>query len=362
MKAYSAKIIIFMSLMLFSGIASYAGNNEQLKATLLENIKRVHSKWNLAKEKEIETNKVLIMAYNPIYPQLKPLWLLEGGKIYSINGTAKTLTPDCQFTYDIDGMEAIEILEGNKPYVSKTSKTASSWVTPQQGLDVLKAQRYITENEALIMQRLDAYIDDPKNPDSKEAIAKWAKQNNISSSRIREIDAMRFGYKTIDDLKRDGYVRVGEKRENRQIGKPTGILIKVFRVSFKKTSTDVYIQVETDLPDGAPLVCSIDKTGLKGNDRWIGNEAKITVKNGKAEAKIPLKNFNGEPLERGSYNLNLLFNSFWSAFQQDVDPNVKLKVGEFGENINTPYDGTYKNRGKIYRTIKYNKQAALYVQ
>lgn len=360
-RIYFVTLIIFISLMLFNGIKSFAENSQQLKAILLEKIRTVHSKWNLGKEREIETNKVLIMAYNPIYPQLKPLWLLESGGIYSINGAAKTLTPDFQFTYDIDAMEAIEILERNRPYKSKTSKPTSSWNTPQQGLDVLKAQRYITENEALIMKKLDEYIDDPKNPDSKEAIEKWAKQNNISSSRIKEIDIMRY-YKNIDGIKRDGYVRVGEKKQNKEIGKPTGALIKVFRVSFKKTNTDVYIQVETDLPDGAPLMCSIGKTGLRGSDRWIGKQAEITVRNGKAEAKIPLKNYNGERLEKGSYDLSILFNSFWSAFQKDVDPNVKLKVGEFGENIHTPYNSTYTNRGKIYRTIKYNKQAAFSVQ
>jgi hypothetical protein len=351
--------------MLLDGIESYAESNKELKTILLENIIKIHPKWQLDKEKDIEANKLLIMARNPVYPALKPIWLLESGKIYSINGAAKTLTPDFQFlfqfTYDIDAMEAIEILERNRPYKSKTSKPTSSWNTPQQGLDVLKAQRYITENEALIMKKLDEYIDDPKNPDSKEAIEKWAKQNNISSSRIKEIDIMRY-YKNIDGIKRDGYVRVGEKKQNKEIGKPTGALIKVFRVSFKKTNTDVYIQVETDLPDGAPLMCSIGKTGLRGSDRWIDKQAEITVRNGKAEAKIPLKNYNGERLEKGSYDLSILFNSFWSAFQKDVDPNVKLKVGEFGENINTPYDSTYTNRGKIYKTIKYKKQKAFSVQ
>lgn len=346
--------------MVLNGIESYAESNKELKTILLENIIKIHPKWQLDKEKDIEANKLLIMAHNPVYPALKPIWLLEAGKIYSINGAAKTLTPDFQFSYAINPMDATEILEKNKPYKPISGKTAS-WNTPQEGLDVLKAQGYITENEGLIMRKLDKYIDDPKNPDSREAIEKWAKQNNISPSRIKEIDIMRY-HKNIDGIKRNGYVRVGEKKQNKEIGKPTGALIKVFRVSFKKTNTDVYIQVETDLPDGAPLMCSIGKTGLRGSDRWIGKQAEITVKNGKAEAKIPLKNYNGERLEKGSYDLSILFNSFWSAFQKDVDPNVKLKVGEFGENINTPYDSTYTNRGNIYRTIKYNKQAAFSIQ
>jgi hypothetical protein len=247
--------------MLFSGIESFTESSKELKTILLKKITEIHSKWQLDKEKEIEANKFLILAYNPVYPILKPIWLLEGGKIYSINGAAKTLTPDFQFSYAINPTDAIEILERNKPYKRISDKTAS-WNTPEEGLDVLKAQGYVTENEALIMRKLDKYIDDPKNPDSREAIEKWAKQNNISPSRIKEIDIMRFGYKNIDDLKRDGYVRVGEKKQNKVIGKQTGVLIRVFRVSFKKTDTDVHIQVETDLPDGAPLMCSIDKTGL----------------------------------------------------------------------------------------------------
>ena len=360
-RIYFLTLIIFLTLIFFSGLESLSQNNKEFKTILLEKITKIHSKWQLVKEKEIDTNKFLIMAYNPVYPVLKPIWLLEAGEIYSINGAAKTLTPDFQFSYAINPADAMEILERNKPYKRISDKTAL-WNTPEEGLDVLKAQGYITENEALIMTRLDKYIDDPKNPDSREAIERWAKQNNISPSRIKEIDMMRFGYKNIDDMKGDGYVRAGEKKQNKEIGKPTGGLIKVFRVSFRKTNTDLHIQVETDLPDAAPLMCSLDKTALKGNDRWMGNEAKITVKNGKAEAKIPLKNYNREPLEKGSYDLNILFNSFWSAFQKDVDPNVKLKVGEFGENIHTPYDSTYMNRGKIYRTIKYNKQAAFSMQ
>jgi len=86
------------------------------KAIILEKIMKVHSKWLLIKEKEIDNNKLIVMASNPVYPPLKPIWLLENRKIYSINGAAKTLTPEFPFTYIIDPVNAFEILEENKPY------------------------------------------------------------------------------------------------------------------------------------------------------------------------------------------------------------------------------------------------------
>jgi len=115
-RIYFLSSIIFLSLML-SGIGSFAESNKQFKTILLEKITKIHSKWQLEKEKEIEANKLLIMAYNPVYPILRPIWLLEAGEIYSINGPAKTLTPDFQFSYAINPTDAIEILERNKPYM-----------------------------------------------------------------------------------------------------------------------------------------------------------------------------------------------------------------------------------------------------
>ena len=56
-----------------------------------------------------------------------------------------------------------------------------------------------------------------------------------------------------------------------------------------------------------------------------------------------------------------LFNSFWSAFQKDVGPNVKTVVGEFGENIKTPFTGNFEQKGKQYRTIDFKKKAAFSV-
>lgn len=93
------------------------------KAILLRKIMKVHSKWLLIKEKEIDNNKLIIMASNPVYPPLRPIWLLENGKIYSINGAAKTLTPEFPFTYIIDPVNAVEILEQNKPYRAISHET-----------------------------------------------------------------------------------------------------------------------------------------------------------------------------------------------------------------------------------------------
>ena len=103
------------------------------KEILLRKIMKVHSKWLLIKEKEIDNNKLIIMASNPVYPPLKPMWLLENGKIYSINGAAKTLTPEFPFTYIIDPINAVEILEQNKPYKAishKTEPTPDTKTTP----------------------------------------------------------------------------------------------------------------------------------------------------------------------------------------------------------------------------------------
>jgi len=93
------------------------------KVIILEKIMKVHSKWLLVKEKEIDNNKFIVMASNPVYPPLKPIWLLENRKIYSINGAAKTLTPEFPFTYIIDPGNAVEILEENKPYRSISHET-----------------------------------------------------------------------------------------------------------------------------------------------------------------------------------------------------------------------------------------------
>lgn len=93
------------------------------KEILLRKIMKVHSKWLLIKEKEIDNNKLIIMASNPVYPPLRPIWLFENGKIYSINGAAKTVTPEFPFTYIIDPVNAVEILEENKPYRAISHET-----------------------------------------------------------------------------------------------------------------------------------------------------------------------------------------------------------------------------------------------
>lgn len=333
--------------------------NFETKKILLHRITMIHSQWQFIKEKVIDDGKLLIMAQNPSYPQLQPIWLLKGGNIYSINGAANALTGE--FSYDITPLDAIDIIEGKKSFKNISVRKGGTWNTPQEAFDVLQMYEFITEEEVAIMRKLDDYLDNPINSDKKEAVEQWAKKNNISYKRLTEIDVMRFGYKSIENLRQDGYVRVGEKKQIKEIGQSTGVLIKKFNVVFKKTDTEVYIQVETDLPDGSPLMCSISKTGSKGDDKWIGKDTRATVINGKAEVSIPLIMYNGEPLEKGNYDIKIFFSSFWSAFHKDIDPTVKSKVGEFGENLQTPYNGIFEKKGKKYRTIDYREKAAFSV-
>lgn len=351
LKYYIALVVI---LHLFFLTISEASNNSELKNNLLKRITKIHPQWHFSKEKNIGKGKLLVMAQNPVYPVLKPVWLIQDAKIYSVNGAAKTLTADFQFTYDINPLDAIDIIEGKKSYKDTSDNKGNAWNTPQEALDVLKVHEFITEQEATIMRRFDKYF----YGDSNETIEEWAKKNNISRSRITEIVSMRYDYKSIDEIRQAGYGRIGEKRQIKENGQPTGIPIKKFDVKFRKTISNIYIQVATDLPDGSPLTFDITKTGLKDEDKWIGNQAKTIVKNGKAEASIPLTTHLGEPLKKGNYDIEILFNSFWSAFHKDVAPNVKLKVGEFGENLKTSYNGIFENKGKKYRTINYRKKAA----
>lgn len=78
---------------------------------------------------------------------------------------------------------------------------------------VLLKYGYITENEARIVEKFDMYLDNPNNSDSEKAVGKWCKQNKISSTRLKEIDIMRFGSNTIEKIRLQGYVRIGEKRK-----------------------------------------------------------------------------------------------------------------------------------------------------
>ena len=350
-------IAVVLLLNLFGLSSAEALNNSEAKDILLRKITKVHSKWELIKEKEIEGTQMLVEAQNPLYPQLRPIWLIKKGVIYSINGAAKTLTKEFQFSYDLTPSEAIDIIEGRKVYRGTVSK-GNSWNTPHDAIEVLKANGFITEKEAAIIKRFDEYIDNPSNSDSSKAVESWARKNNIRRKRLNEIDSMRYGYKSIADIGKAGFVKVGEKKTVNEIAQPTGKLIKKFDVSYKKNASAVFIEVQTDLPDGAPLTFDITKTGLKDNDTWVGNQSKTVVKNGKAEVSIPLTTHRGGTLKKGRYDIEILFNSFWSAFQKDVDPNVKTVVGEFGENLKTPFTGKFEREGKQYRTIDFKKKAA----
>lgn len=325
---------------------------DDMKNILIKRIVKVHPEWQIIKEKTAR-DALLVMGYNSSLPTLKPIWMLKGKKIYSVNGAAFTLTPEYELSYELNPLEAISILEQNKHF-GNIPKGAPTWSTPQEAVDVLLNHGFITKDEAITMRRFDSYLDNPKNSDTEEAMKEWGKRNKILPSRIREIDSMRFGYKNIDALEKDGFVRVGEKKKQIAIREPTGPLIKLFKVEYELGKTDILIKVETDLPDGSPLMFSITKNGLKPDDRWIGNEAKTKINNGKGEVSMSLTNHKGGKLEKGKYDIGILFNSSW----RDLDPNVKARVGEFGENIKTSYNGIYINSGKMYRIIEYEKKAA----
>lgn len=349
---------VLLNLFLLSSVE--ASTNLEAKKNLLERITKIHSQWQLVKEKNIEGTQVLVVAQNPLYPELKPVWLIREGVIYSVNGAAKTLTDDFQFSYDITPLDAIDIIEGRKAY-KPTDTKGKLWSTPQEAIEVLKVHGFITEREETIIRRFDEYIDNQKNSDSEKAVKHWAAENNITHKRLKEIDSMRYGYKNIADIQKAGFVRVGEKKTIKEIAQPTGKLIRKFDVSYKKVTSSVFIKVQTDLPDGSPLMFGIAKTGLKDDDTWIGNESKTIVKNGTAEVTIPLLTHRGETLADGRYDIDIMFNSFWSAFQKNIDPNVKKIVGEFGENLKTPFNGKFERQGKQYRTIDFIKKTAFSV-
>lgn len=298
--------VVILNLLGLSSVE--ASTNSEAREILLRRLTNVHSKWQLIKELEIEGAQMLVAAQNPLYPKLRPVWLIKKGVIYSINGAAKTLTDDFQFSYDITPSEAIDIIEGRKTYKSTDSK-GKTWYTHREAIELLKAHGFITGKEATIIRKFDEYIDDPNNSDSTKALDNWATKHNITPKRLTEIDIMRYGYKSIADIGMAGFVRIGEKKTIKEIAQPTGKLIKRFDVSYKKTTSAVLIQVQTDLPDGSPLMFAITKTGLKPDDIWIGNESKTIVRNGKAEVTIPLVTYRGGTLKRGRYDVEILFNS-----------------------------------------------------
>ena len=137
----------------------------------------------------------------------------------------------------------------------------------------------------------------------------------------------------------------------------SGEAIKNFKVNYKVSEESLLIKVDTDLPDGASLMFDITKKGLKDNDSWIGNDAKARVKNGKAEVNIPLTTHLGGKLGKGFYNISIMFSSFW-MLNKNVDIRLKEKIGKFGKNLKTPYNGTEIRGEKKYKTIEYLKKSA----
>lgn len=132
-------------------------------------------------------------------------------------------------------------------------------------------------------------------------------------------------------------------------GKPT---IKTFKVDYLRQGDNLTVKVITDLPNNTHLSIICEKAGLKDNDRWIGcKDQFMNVQNGKAEATLSIGD-----LPKGQYIVEITWNSLWLS-QGHKDPQVQSIVGEYGENIKTPYVTTRIHSGKKYRSINYKKTA-----
>ena len=124
-------------------------------------------------------------------------------------------------------------------------------------------------------------------------------------------------------------------------------IYKLFKVTYVRQADYLNVKITTDLPDNTPLFLSCTKTGLRDNDRWVGcDSVDSKVMGGIAEAKISISG-----LPKGSYALEVTFNSFWISRPATREPSLQALIGEFGENLQTPYIHTYENDGKKYRII-----------
>lgn len=130
--------------------------------------------------------------------------------------------------------------------------------------------------------------------------------------------------------------------------------IKTFKVDYVKQGDNLKVKVTTDLPDNTSLFIECVKAGLRDNDSWIGRQTRGTVNNGVAEANLDISG-----LPKGKYELEVLFNSFWSSRLGTREPQIVSVIGEYGENIKTPYISTFYdgNSGKKYRMIQFKKVA-----
>lgn len=128
-------------------------------------------------------------------------------------------------------------------------------------------------------------------------------------------------------------------------------MYKLFKVTYVRQADHLNVKITTDLPDNTPLFLGCTKTGLRDNDRWIGcDSVDSKVMGGIAEAKISISG-----LPKGSYALEVTFNSFWISRPATREPSLQALIGEFGENLQTPYIHTYENDGKKYRMIEFDK-------
>lgn len=124
---------------------------------------------------------------------------------------------------------------------------------------------------------------------------------------------------------------------------------KLFKVTYTRQSGSLDVKIKTDLPDNTPLLISCTKTGLRDNDREIGcDSVNSIVVNGNAEARL---NIAGLP--KGSYELEVKFNSFWISRPATMEPTLQALIGEYGEHLQTPYLRNFQG----YRMIDFKKIA-----
>lgn len=130
-------------------------------------------------------------------------------------------------------------------------------------------------------------------------------------------------------------------------------IYKLFKVTYVRQSDYLNVKITTDLPDNTPLRITCTKTGLRDNDRWIGCDGvDSVVMGGIAEAKISI-----DGLPKGSYELEVIFNSFWISRPTTMEPSLQALIGEFGEHLQTPYIRNFEHSGAKYRMIDFKKVA-----
>jgi hypothetical protein len=121
-KLYVYAVCLIIINLISSGCINHPSEFAVSKQNLLARITIIDAKWQFINEKEIGEGKLLVMAQHPIWSAFTLVWLLKEVAIYSVNGTAKSLTPDYQYSTDISPSDTIDIIEGKKSYVDIVDK------------------------------------------------------------------------------------------------------------------------------------------------------------------------------------------------------------------------------------------------